>query len=143
MILNGGCHCGAITFALDWPGSAADIVARECDCSFCVKHGGAWTSDPDAKLRVTLHQPGAVSRYAFGTGTAIFHVCARCGAVPFVSSEIDARLHAVVNVNTLTTVDPSSLRREAAHFDAETPQRRLARRQARWIADVRITAAAG
>jgi hypothetical protein len=119
------------------------MVARECDCTFCVKHRGAWTSHPDARLRVTLREPDAVSRYAFGTGTATFYVCARCGTVPFVASEIEGRCYAVVNVNTFEGLDPSQLRRDSAHFEAEDGQQRLARRRRNWIAEVRITAGAG
>jgi hypothetical protein len=143
MMLDGRCHCGAITFTLEWPGPITGIVARECACSFCVKHAGAWTSHPDARLRVTLHQPAAVAKYAFGSGTATFYVCSHCGVVPFVASDIDTHRYAVVNVNTFDSVDPSSLHRETARFDLEAPQERLARRQRHWIADVDIAAGSG
>jgi hypothetical protein len=39
-MLQGGCHCGNIRFTLDWPAQPARIPARECDCTFCRKHGG-------------------------------------------------------------------------------------------------------
>ena len=138
VIIDGQCHCGNITFRLDWPGPASAIIARECDCSFCVKHGGAWTSHPGATLQVRLHQPDAVSKYVFGTGTASFYVCARCGAVPLVTSDIAGRRYAVVNVNTFQDPDPSLVRREAAHFGQEATPSRLERRQRHWIADVQI-----
>ena len=79
MLINGKCHCGNIAFVLDWPGVPTDLVARECRCSFCIKHGGVWTSNRDAKLSVTLQRVGVVSRYSFGTETATFYICARCG----------------------------------------------------------------
>ena len=77
MLIHGKCHCGNIAFVLDWPGAQSEIAARECTCSFCVKHGGVWTSDRDAKLLVTLQSPAVDSKYAFGTKTAIFYVCNR------------------------------------------------------------------
>jgi len=141
MIIDGRCHCGDVAFTLDWPESAPEIVARECGCSFCRKHGGVWTSHRDASLLVTLAHPQAVSRYRFGTETAVFYVCGRCGAVPLVVSEIEGHVHAVVNVNTFESLDPSQLRREPARFDAEDRAARLARRQKHWIADVRISSA--
>ena len=143
MLIHGKCHCGNITFALDWPGVPADVVARECGCSFCVKHGGAWTSNRDAKLSVTLRPAGAVSRYVFGTETAAFYVCTRCGAVPIVTSEIENHVYAVVNVNTFEDFDSSHRRRQPANFDGEEQQSRLARRQRNWIADVHISEGAG
>jgi hypothetical protein len=139
MRIDGGCHCKNIVFELDWPGAAPDVVARACGCSFCIKHGGVWTSNPGAKLSVVVREPGAASKYAFGTETATFHVCSRCGAVPIVTSEIASRLYAVVNVNTFENLDPVRLRRQAADFEGEDLQSRLARRQRNWIADVRIS----
>jgi hypothetical protein len=138
MLIDGKCHCGNIAFVLDWPGDSSEIVARACGCTFCTKHGGAWTSHRDAKLAVTVAQPDAVSKYAFGTQTATFHVCTRCGAVPIVTSVIAEQLYAVVNVNTFERFDFARLRRQAADFAGEAQQLRLARRQKNWIANVRI-----
>ena len=116
----------------------AKIPARACGCSFCVKHGGVWTSNPNSRLAVTIRDAALVSRYVFGTGTATFHVCSRCGAVPLVTSEIENHLYAVVNVNALENVDPSRLHRATANFEGEDIESRLARRRRNWIADVRI-----
>ena len=139
MLIDGKCHCGNIAFVLDWPGVPTEVVARECSCSFCIKHGGVWTSNRDAKLSVTLQRVGAVSRYSFGTETAAFYVCTRCGAVPIVTSEIANRVYAVVNVNTFENLDSLHLRRQSANFDGEELASRLARRQKNWIADVHIS----
>jgi hypothetical protein len=138
MLIDGKCHCGNIVFVLDWPGAPSEIVARECGCSFCIKHGGLWTSNRDASLLVTLQSSTLVSKYAFGTATARFYVCSRCGAVPIVTSEIASRLYAVVNVNTFENAGSLHLRRQPVSFDGEEQQSRLARRQRNWIADVRI-----
>ena len=138
MLLTGRCHCGNIAFELDWPGVPPEIPARACDCSFCVKHGGVWTSNPEARLGVVIRDASLVSKYTFATATATFHVCSRCGVVPLVTSEIANQLHAVVNVNAMENVDPAWLHRTAAHFDAEDVGSRLARRSRNWIADVRI-----
>ena len=143
MRINGRCHCGNIAFALEWPGEALAIPARACGCSFCVKHGGVWTSDPGATLVATVGNPALVSEYSFGTRTATFHVCARCGAVPLVTCELEGHRYAVVNVNAFENVDPSCLRRSAADFEGEDLESRLARRRRNWIADVRIVEPAG
>ena len=140
MNITGSCHCGDIAFTLDWPETAADIVARLCDCSFCVKHGGAWTSNREARLTVSFRHPEAVSRYAFGTNTASFLVCALCGVVPVVLSEIASHTYAVVNVNTFENPAALSIRTQAAGFDQEELRARLARRQRNWIHDVTIAA---
>lgn len=138
MLLTGKCHCGNIAFELEWKGDPVGIPARACGCSFCVKHGGVWTSNPDSRLAVAIGDASLVSKYAFGTRTATFHVCARCGSVPLVTCEIAGHLYAVVNVNVLENVDQASLRRAGASFEAEDVEARLARRKRSWIADVRI-----
>jgi len=138
MMLTGGCHCGNIAFELDWAGAPAEIPARACGCSFCLKHGGVWTSDPQSRLVVSIGNPSLVSEYAFGTRTATFYVCSRCGNVPLVTSEIGQHLYAVVNVNALDNLDPSRIRRAAANFDGEAVESRLARRARHWIAEVRF-----
>jgi len=142
MLITGKCHCGNIAFELDWEGEPPEIPARACGCSFCVKHGGVWTSNPAATLTVAIGNAAALSKYAFGTRTATFYVCSRCGTVPLVTSEIADHLYAVVNVNAFENVDPSWLRRGAADFEGEDVESRLARRRRNWIANVRITIAA-
>jgi hypothetical protein len=134
--IHGQCHCGNIAFELDWPGDSSEIPARACGCSFCVKHGGVWTSNPKARLTVTIGDRGLVSPYAFGTRTATFHICSRCGAVPIVTSEIDRCIYAVVNVNVLDNVDPAALRRGSTDFEGEDLESRLGRRKCNWIAAV-------
>ena len=80
----------------------------------------------------------AHARYRFETATADFHVCARCGAVPLVISEIDGGVYAVVNVNTFENVEPSRLRHAEVRFDGEETDARLARRRRGWIGRVRF-----
>jgi hypothetical protein len=137
MITSGSCHCGNISFSLDWRGAPARIAARACTCSFCRKHGGVWTSCSVGALEVTVKNPVQVSTYAVGTKTAQFHVCATCGTVPVVTSQIDGRLYAVVNVHTFDGVDASLIDpATATSFGEENVAERLARRKRNWIPHV-------
>jgi hypothetical protein len=138
MELHGSCHCGNLSFSLDWPGEPAEIPGRACGCSFCVKHGGVWTSNPHASLTARIRERAGVVRYAFGTKTAEFITCARCGVVTFVTSQIGGRTYAVVSVNAFDGIDRSRLRTAPASFDGEGVGERLERRARNWIPDVRI-----
>ena len=138
MKIAGTCHCGNITFELDWTLDAAGIPARACDCTFCVKHGGVWTSQSGAALRVTIGDRDDVSLYAFGTKTAMFHVCRKCGVVPLVTSVIEGDMYAVVNVNTFDDAARELLRPAPISFDGEDEAARLARRRRGWIANVTL-----
>jgi len=136
MLIRGQCHCGNVGFVLDWQPEPESIAARACDCTFCTRHGGVWTACPTGSLRIAVREPALVSRYRFGTETADFHVCARCGVPPVVTSEIEGRTYAVVNVNTFDNVPAEMLRRASSNFDGEDEASRLARRQKNWIGDV-------
>jgi hypothetical protein len=142
MLIEGSCHCGNLRFGLNWEPEPKEIVARRCDCSFCTRHGGVWTSNPKAQLRVRVADPAAVSRYTFGTGSAVFHVCSRCGVVPVVSSEVQGHTYAVVNVGAFTNVSAALITEAAMSFEGETLEQRLARRTRNWIADVEFVSAA-
>ena len=139
MQIEGSCHCGNISYRLDWPGDRTGIAVRACGCTFCTRHGGAWTSHRDAELVATVRDESAVSEYRFGTETADFCVCARCGVVPFVVSMIENHQYAVVNVNTFEGIDPASLIRTATNFDGEDTGSRLERRKRNWIPRVHIS----
>ena len=136
MRIEGACHCRNITFTLDWEPDPERIPARACGCSFCRKHGGVWTSNPNARLSVSVKDPVQVSHYAFGTATAEFHVCVACGVVPVVTSQIDGRLYAVVSVHAFENVSPSMIDRAPTDFDGEDLDGRLARRAKNWISNV-------
>jgi len=136
VLITGRCHCGNIAYTLDWQPEPDQIAVRTCTCSFCTKHGNVWTANPAAVLELRITDAARVSRYAFETKTADFHVCAVCGIVPVATSEIDGTTYAVVNVNTFENVDPALLRKSSATFDGEAENARLARRKKNWIGRV-------
>ncbi len=136
MLIHGKCHCGNIAFTLTWEPDPVRIPARACTCTFCSKHGGVWTSNPQGSLRIAIDDPAQVSRYEFGTETAQFHVCSRCGVVPLVTRCIEDRLYAVVSVNALEGIDASLLDRASSNVEGEDKDVRLARQRRNWIGDV-------
>lgn len=139
MKIDGKCHCGNLTYVLHWPDEGDTIPVRACTCTFCTKHGGTYTSHRDAELAAVVHDDGLLTRYRFGTGTAEFYVCARCGVVPFVTSELDGRVFAVVNVNSFDNVDPARFASARVDFEGESKETRLDRRKRTWISSVTIT----
>ncbi len=136
--IEGGCHCGNIRFTFELPDAGGAIPVRSCGCSFCAKHGGAYTSHPGAAIDVRITDPPEAMRYRFGTETADFHICRKCGVVPVVTSLIDGNLFAVISVNAFEGVDPADFDRSEVNFDGETVADRLARRRRNWIPNVTI-----
>lgn len=137
MKLSGGCHCGNMTYILDWPSDEGPRAARFCTCSFCIKHNTNYISDPEAVLDLTISEPEKLNRYSFATGTAQFLICLECGVVPVVLGHQEGSLQGVVNSNTLEnfTLPEASI---PVSFDGESLEARLARRKKSWIGRITV-----
>ncbi len=129
-VYGGSCHCGAIGLRFQSAKRFDQLGARTCQCSFCLKHGASWTSDPDGSCDITLSGP--VNRYRFGTKTADFLICGNCGVVPVVVSEIDGRHLGVVRVNALDAAVNFLKHAAPMDLDGELLEARLDRRAQRW-----------
>ncbi len=83
-------------------------------------------------------EPAQIPARACGCSFCLaeFHICARCGVVPVVTSTLDGRVYAVVSVNAFEGIDPARIRRAPADFEGEATEARLARRKRNWIPDV-------
>ncbi len=124
---HGGCHCGAVTARFETALDHGAIEVRADQCGFCRRHGAKTVSDPAGRLTLSFADD-QVMRYRFGTRTADFIVCLGCGA--YVAAIIEG--YGVLNV---VGADLPAMAMRAAvpvDYDAETPQERLQRRQARW-----------
>lgn len=134
--LEGGCHCGAVRYSLEWPEPPAVIPARRCGCSFCTRFNGIWTSHPGARLEMRVAGDVPMSRYRFGTRTADFRFCSRCGVALLATCEIGGSTRAVLNVNTLDEDQKIEFDSSDSCFDGESLEQRLARRGRNWIGTV-------
>jgi len=74
----------------------------------------------------------SATEYRFGTKTADFHVCQKCGAIPIATCTIEGIRYAVLNANTFEDVVRSELIETATNFEGETIENRLARRRRNW-----------
>jgi len=137
-MLRGACHCGNISFEYACPVVVTDLPARACGCDFCSKHGARYTSHPRATLVAQVSDASRVLHYRFGTETAEFFICAKCGILVFATSEIDGRLYAVVNVNAFDGLDHKAFAVVHTSFDGETTDARLERRRRTWASRVLV-----
>ena len=76
---KGGCHCGAVRFAVALPEA---IEAEECNCSICAKSGNIHVIVPARRFEL-LQGEEALTRYTFNTGAAQHLFCSVCGAVSY------------------------------------------------------------
>lgn len=79
MRYEGGCHCGAVRFAVEAPQA---VEVERCNCSICRKSGFLHLIVPLARFEL---QSGAgdLTTYTFNTGVAEHYFCRRCGIKPF------------------------------------------------------------
>ena len=132
---KGGCHCGNISYVLEWP-LEGGLVLRECSCSFCTKQGVVYTAHPQASLSIVVRTVNPTS-YEFDTRTAYCDFCPKCGIYVYAHCTIDERKYAVLNANTISDfVAPTGIR--VKDFQGETTDERLSRRSDTWIGTVSI-----
>ena len=77
--LTGGCHCGAVRFAVtvDEP-----VVLTDCNCSICSATGYLHLIVRAGQFRLERGRD-ALTDYRFGTGTAQHLFCRICGIKSF------------------------------------------------------------
>ncbi|MGV1014698.1 MAG: GFA family protein [Methyloceanibacter sp.] len=76
---QGGCHCGAVRFAVLAPDA---IEAVQCNCSICRITGFLHLIVPKDRFRLLAGQD-RLTTYSFNTGTAKHLFCSVCGVKSF------------------------------------------------------------
>ncbi len=133
MLHSGGCHCGNISVRLQLSRLPEKMPLRSCSCSFCRSHGTRTISDREGSVEITASDWSLVERYQFGSRTADYLLCRRCGVYVGAVCETSNGLRAVVNVNCLDDRAAFTQAPAAPDYDGETTGTRLQRRSANWM----------
>jgi hypothetical protein len=129
---TGRCHCGAVGFEYRTEKPGEGWPVRACQCSFCLKQGASYTSDPAGSVRFVHRDASQLSRYRFGQKTADFVFCGRCGGYLGAVTEEDGVALMVIN---LRAFDPPPAGLPAAQpmsYEGESRGERDSRRASRW-----------
>jgi hypothetical protein len=129
---RGQCHCGAVGFEYRTAHAPAAWPVRACQCSFCLKHHGVYTSDPDGSVRFAHREPELLTRYRFGHKTADFIFCARCGSYLGAVTEEDGQALMVINLHAFDPPVEGLPSAQPMSYEGETTGDRNTRRSARW-----------
>jgi len=129
---HGACHCCALGFEFVTALPPASWPVRACQCSFCLKHSGVYTSDPSGSVRFTHREPQLLSRYRFGHKTADFIFCGRCGGYLGAVTEEDGQTLMVINLHALDPQPEGLPAAQPMSYEGETGGDRGTRRSARW-----------
>jgi hypothetical protein len=130
---SGGCHCGNIKVHLRLAQTPSETPLRACACSFCRAHQTRTVADPAGVFEVAAEDWSLVEPYRFGSRTADYLVCRRCGVYVAAVCETAAGLRAVVNINSLADRASFTAVPSAPDYDGESREARLARRAANWM----------
>jgi hypothetical protein len=130
---RGGCHCGNLKLRLRLSRAPHEIALRACSCSFCRMHGTRTLADPAGSLELWADDWSLVEPYRFGSRTADYLVCRRCGGYVAAVCGTAAGLRAVVNTNCLDDRATFTRLPSTPDYEGETTEARLARRAANWM----------
>ena len=86
-MIEGRCHCGAISFEI---GVEPDFLL-ECNCSICRRLATLWVYSH--KVPIKLNAPaGSSIAYSWGDKSIQFHSCKTCGCTTHYSSLVDDKI---------------------------------------------------
>jgi hypothetical protein len=139
MLHTGGCHCGNIQVRLRLAAPPEQTRLRSCACSFCRSHGTRTLSDRDGLFEIKVADSALLERYQFGSRSADYLLCRRCGVYVGALCQTTAGPRAVANVNCLDDRAMFSQPPAAPDYDGEGLEARLARRAANWMPAVLYT----
>jgi hypothetical protein len=130
---SGGCHCGNIHVRLRLSKRPQDSPLRACACSFCRSHNTRTVADAEGLFEFWADDWSLVERYRFGSRTADYMICRRCGVYIAAVCETAAGTRAVVNVNCLSDRASFTSVPAVAKYEGETTESRLSRRAVNWM----------
>jgi hypothetical protein len=129
---RGRCPCGALGFEYRTERPVGEWPVRACQCSFCTKHGAAYTSDPAGSVRYTHADPTRLTRYRFGHHTADFVFCGRCGGYLGAVTEEGGQALIVLNLRAFDPPVEGLPAAQPMSYEGETTGDRFTRRASRW-----------
>jgi hypothetical protein len=130
---DGGCHCGNLRLSVRLTRPPADNLVRSCVCSFCRSHATVTVSDPAGQADIRAADWSLVERYRFGSRTADYLLCRRCGVYVGAVCETAAGVRSVINTRCLKDRVAFTQEPIQPDYDTETTEVRLARRAANWM----------
>jgi hypothetical protein len=130
--IEGGCHCGNISYVFDASARVEALGFRACQCSFCRAHGARTTSDPNGEMRISIRDKEKLQRYRFGLKSADFLICRACGVFVGALMTTHGKRFLTVNANTFKPPPAYNIIAVAKDFSAEDLGGRTSRRAQMW-----------
>jgi hypothetical protein len=110
-----------------------DTPLRACACSFCRAHMTRTVADAAGHFTLSADDWSLVEPYRFGSRTADYMICRRCGVYVAAICETASGTRAVVNINCLNDRAAFTQQPNKTNYDGETEATRLSRRATNWM----------
>lgn len=134
-LIQGGCHCGNITYQAEIANAPSSYAPRACDCKLCTSHAASYISDSHGTLTITVNDENNVSKYRQGSKIAYFLICKKCGVMTGVCYEENGRIYG--SINTRSTDNQASFGAvQVAQLTQLTDEERIARWKNIWFSNV-------
>lgn len=135
-VVQGGCHCGNLSYRAEFANALSIDRPRACDCGFCASHGASYVSDRDGSLSISIQDEGQVSRYRLGTRIAEFLVCSNCGVL--IGACYREGEHLYGSINTRSARMAGFGQEQAVELTRLTDEARIERWKQIWFPNVMI-----
>lgn len=129
MSIRGGCDCNNIQ--INWRNIDYSVVPRACQCDYCLARAAAYVAKSGTRFDASIRNESLHREIQHGSHCAVFHECAKCDQLVFVTAEIDGELYGALNANHLN----NKLEFSAAvqrNFSAQTAEQKRERWHQNW-----------
>ncbi len=135
MSLHGSCSCQNIEVI--WHNVDLSLVPRACQCDYCQAKSAAYVTKSATRFEVVIHHKNLHQQIKHGSQTAVFHECAHCKDIVFVTVSIDGEIYGALNANimdkSLEFAEPVMM-----DFSGQSAQEKLHRWRQNWCYPVSI-----
>ena len=136
-IIQGGCHCGNISYVAEFPNDPSLYTPRACNCKLCSSHGAAYTADNNGSLSIKLKDKNNINKYRQGSRIAEFLICKLCGVMIGVCYEENATIYGAINIRSSQNYCEFG-KSHSAHLTQLTDEERIMRWKKLWFPNVKI-----
>lgn len=135
MSIAGGCDCNNIEVI--WHVVDYSLVPRACQCEYCLSKTVAYVTKSGTKFEILIRNETLHKEIQHGSNSAVFHECANCNQLVFVTSIIEGEVYGALNADRLNNKFgfSASVR---ANFSSQSAEEKLERWRQNWCHPILI-----
>ena len=136
-MLAGSCSCN--NMRVNWHTLDHSLVPRACQCAYCLSRSAAYVSKSGTRFEVFIGNSDLHRTSRQGSNSAVFHECAYCNELVFVTASIENDQYGALNANCLNNTFGFGPARPV-DYGGQSAQQKLDRWKLNWCCPVLIHA---